>query len=152
MFFIVKLLCTKETMDFIRNCGVRVISMYLQKTGECRTPPMFDGVRFSKQSSITHPRSGPTSLFAVVSKLLAAHPETYTTSSHRAICVICTGSTAPSVCTGWPSLAALSKMAYSLSASSVEGRGKGGSDPCFEATATAEYGRDNPENRGWEKK
>ena len=39
-----------------------------------------------------------------------------------------------------------------MSESSVEGRGKGGSDPCFEATAAAEYGRDNSENRGWEKK
>ncbi len=39
-----------------------------------------------------------------------------------------------------------------MSASSVEGRGKGGRDPCFEATAAAEYGRDKPEKRGWEKK
>ena len=34
----------------------------------------------------------------------------------------------------------------------MEGRGNGGSDPCFEATAAAEYGRDKPEKRGWEKK
>jgi hypothetical protein len=43
-------------------------------------------------------------------------------------------------------------MAYNLSASSVEGRGKGGRAPCFEATAAAEYGRDDAEKRGWEKK
>jgi hypothetical protein len=71
------------------------------KKGEYRTTPHVQRCRdFRKQLKMTHPRSGPTSLFAVVSKLLAAHPETYTTSSHRAICVICTGSTAPSVCTG----------------------------------------------------
>ena len=39
-----------------------------------------------------------------------------------------------------------------MSASNVEGRGNDGSDPCFEATAVAEYGRANPKNRAWEKK
>ncbi len=102
MFPIMKLLCTEETMDLIRNSSVRIISVFTKKVN-AKIPCVFEGV--------THPRSGPTSLFAVVSKLLAAHPETYTTSSHRAICVICAGSTAPSVCTGWPSLAALLKMA-----------------------------------------
>jgi hypothetical protein len=50
MFSIMKLLCTKETLDLIRNCGVGVISMYSQKkTVNAEHPPMFDGVGFSKQ-------------------------------------------------------------------------------------------------------
>ena len=101
---------------------------------------------------VTYAKSGPTSLFPVVSTLDAAHPEMYTTSWCLAICVIWTGSIAPIVRTGLPSAAALERIAYSLSARSVDGRGMAGREPCFNTTSEGVYGRRSEENRGWEKK
>jgi len=50
-----------------------------------------------------------------------------------------------------PSEAAFDSRAYNLSASNVEGSGSTGKEPCFDATAEAEYGRFRDENRGEEK-
>ena len=43
-----KLLCTKETVNLIRNCGVRVIPMYSQEKVNAEHPRMFNCVGLSK--------------------------------------------------------------------------------------------------------
>jgi len=87
MFPIMQLLRTEEAVDLIRNRGVRVISNVINATkGKCQKSTLhISRKEIELVERLTHPRSGPTSLLAVVSRLLAAHPETYMTSSHRAI-------------------------------------------------------------------
>lgn len=52
------------------------------------------------------------------------------------------------VCMGFPSFADLVRSANNLSASSEEGKGVIGREPCFEATEAAVYGRLMSLNRG----
>ena len=52
---------------------------------------------------------------------------------------------------GLPSSAAFVSRANSLSASNEEGRGRTGSEPCFEATSSGEYVRVSEAKRGREK-